>query len=218
MLPMNTARLLRDTTLAFVGAAPERVMRWVKGAGERPCRAPPGGRVPARPPGARHDVPTYSRLRTSTFAGRRVSRRARRCGIRCSKCRQARALASSRQEAKRKTPRKYAICTYMPLCADCLKRLEWARLDSNQRRHKPTGLQPVSFGHSDTRPNARHYSTPVGKPRAAPQVDAKPLRAGRRKLAARPISGPQPLCVSLRPGRGFYGERRTLTTPASSVR
>lgn len=29
---------------------------------------------------------------------------------------------------------------------------DWARLDSNQRRRKPTGLQPVSFGHSDTRP------------------------------------------------------------------
>ena len=28
----------------------------------------------------------------------------------------------------------------------------WARLDSNQRRCEPTGLQPVSFGHSDTRP------------------------------------------------------------------
>ena len=28
----------------------------------------------------------------------------------------------------------------------------WARVDSNHRRHTPTGLQPVSFGHSDTRP------------------------------------------------------------------
>ena len=32
------------------------------------------------------------------------------------------------------------------------ERKDWARLDSNQRRRKPTGLQPVSFGHSDTRP------------------------------------------------------------------
>ncbi len=30
--------------------------------------------------------------------------------------------------------------------------LNWARKDSNLRRHTPTGLQPVPFGHSGTRP------------------------------------------------------------------
>ena len=30
----------------------------------------------------------------------------------------------------------------------------WARLDSNQRRQMPTGLQPVPFNHSGTRPES----------------------------------------------------------------
>jgi site-specific recombinase XerD len=34
--------------------------------------------------------------------------------------------------------------------------LNWARLDSNQRRLTPTGLQPVPFSHSGTRPTATH--------------------------------------------------------------
>jgi len=38
-------------------------------------------------------------------------------------------------------------------CASAAGTGDWARLDSNQRRDNPTGLQPASFGHSDTRPS-----------------------------------------------------------------
>ena len=52
----------------------------------------------------------------------------------------------------------------------------WARMDSNHRRHKPTGLQPVSFGHSDTRPMDTVCSdrTDEGQARAAHETRMVP--------------------------------------------
>ena len=44
----------------------------------------------------------------------------------------------------------------------------WAGEDSNLRRRQPTGLQPVSFGHSDTDPQLARLArprTPVANPR-----------------------------------------------------
>ena len=37
----------------------------------------------------------------------------------------------------------------------------WAEMDSNHRRHKPTGLQPVPFGRSGTDPRPRMVAEPA---------------------------------------------------------
>ena len=65
------------------------------------------------------------------------------------------------------------------------ERAGWARMDSNHRRRKPTGLQPVSFGHSDTRPIA---DAPGVAPDASPPQDSTGTRRGQ---AARQAEQPR---------------------------
>jgi hypothetical protein len=94
----------------------------------------------------------------------------------------------------------------------------WRRLDSNQRRRKPTDLQSAPFSHSGTPPQhrARYYDTKrtLASSPPAPPVDAV---AGGRKVTAlcheallevvRRVSGDeQPICGRLlRSGQGCEG-------------
>lgn len=59
---------------------------------------------------------------------------------------------------------------------------KWARLDSNQRRHKPTDLQSVPFGHSGTLPNTKrpHFSAPNHHP--APSGHQLDIRRGGESI------------------------------------
>lgn len=91
----------------------------------------------------------------------------------------------------------------------------WARVDSNHRRLTPTGLQPVSFGHSDTRPcfiENKQSGRRVQEGRGL-QVESKSVSAG---TGVRPVATP-----AVRKTRGsiwrFTIRRRARSEPATQV-
>lgn len=70
-------------------------------------------------------------------------------------------IARTRRRA-RKCLQMPALCGKQQSHATCCNRGKWARLDSNQRRRKPSDLQSDPFGHFGTRPVGCGLYRPMG--------------------------------------------------------